>query len=236
MTEEVTINAEMEELPPEEVIEEEVIEEEKPSIDLESVRSVIKEELDKWRREQQSLRDRYRHRINKEVEAKVEALKMAGITPTDEHIQAIQESVRKQVEEVVGEEEEMPQQTMQETPEYNPMMIMIQGLFDRYGTALEEHDPEVKLVNRDAADEAEYLASVKEAILAKKARLEKRRSSPAAAPGMTARGGNTADLTEKYKQEMLAARGQGYLVGKAIREKYRKLGVPVDQIGFTIIS
>lgn len=44
-------------------------------------------------------------------------------------------------------------------------------------------------------------------------------------------GGNApppADLVAEYRKEMLAARGKGAMAGREIREKYAKLGVPVD--------
>ena len=49
-------------------------------------------------------------------------------------------------------------------------------------------------------------------------------------------GGNvappTGDLSEKYKKEMLAARGKGMAVGSEIKAKFRKLGVDVDNVVF----
>ncbi len=51
-------------------------------------------------------------------------------------------------------------------------------------------------------------------------------SSPAPKAGMEAE-------TQKYIKEMLAAQGNKIL-GKSIKEKYRKAGVPVDNVQFTV--
>lgn len=45
---------------------------------------------------------------------------------------------------------------------------------------------------------------------------------------------NVQELADKYQQEMLAARGKGYAVGDAIKQKYREMGVPVDDILFEV--
>jgi len=51
-------------------------------------------------------------------------------------------------------------------------------------------------------------------------------ATPAGAP-------DVKTLTEKYRQETLAARGKKE-VAKAIKDKYRKMGVPVDGVTFSI--
>lgn len=73
------------------------------------------------------------------------------------------------------------------------------------------------------------------------ARLAQRRASqpashPAAAPPLTGGGGSTGgpeSLKNDYIREMLAARGKKMLL-KEIKEKYRKLGAPVDNITFSV--
>lgn len=51
--------------------------------------------------------------------------------------------------------------------------------------------------------------------------------------GAPASGGPSTSTADKYKQEMLAARGKGREAILAIKEKYRKAGVDVDSIPLT---
>jgi hypothetical protein len=44
---------------------------------------------------------------------------------------------------------------------------------------------------------------------------------------------NANELMGEYKSKMLAARGNKTL-GKEIREKYKKLGVPVETVVFSV--
>lgn len=215
-------------------------EQESAKVDPEVIRQILREELDKWNREQQSLRAKLKNKITKEVESKIEALKIAGINPTDQHINAIRESVERQFIEAYDEEEggepARAQAAAQEQQQIIPLQAIVLSMMEREGIVLYENDPEMSIVKFDAQDEAEFLSSVKKAIEAKKDRGNKKKpvGNPAAVPAITARGGASGDLVEQYKKEMIAARGQGYLVGRAIKEKYRKLGLPVDDIGFTI--
>jgi len=101
-----------------------------------------------------------------------------------------------------------------------------------------QDDPEAEMIDSKAKTPREYFESVAKAAAAKAARLENREKEGAGArlpgAGLTARGQASAEsLTEQYKQEMLANRGKGYSVGAAIKEKYRKMGVSVDEVPLT---
>jgi hypothetical protein len=57
--------------------------------------------------------------------------------------------------------------------------------------------------------------------------------SPAAVVTPSGSGGDNQNLmANKYRQEMIAARGKGVDVGRAIREKYQGQGVDIDAISF----
>jgi hypothetical protein len=68
----------------------------------------------------------------------------------------------------------------------------------------------------------------------RKAAFKKAKGEKIMPAAVVAEGGKTTapggDLTEKYKSEMLAARGKGHAAGRAIKEKYRALGVDVDRV------
>jgi len=103
------------------------------------------------------------------------------------------------------------------------------------GDIVANTDPEAELVDKETRNPDEFLASVRKAAEAKKARQEQERLEQAQArsPVMGGSGITQGSLAERYKQDMLAARGQGMDAARSIKEKYRKLGVDVDQVRFT---
>jgi len=226
---------------------EQPVEEGRTSI-AEEIRALIRDELreglKRWDREQQALRAKLRNRINKDVERQVAAMKSAGINPTQEQIQKIYESVQDSIVEEFGDNqphEEAVQPSEAVSDEQALLQRDILAIMEEAGVTLEQTDPEIQLINTNAATRYQFLKSIEKAVQAKKDRLSGEKSSRAsgniaAAPALSGKGADSGDLKQKYIDEMLAARGQGRIVGQAIKEKYRKLGVPVDDIGFTILS
>lgn len=99
-------------------------------------------------------------------------------------------------------------------------------------------DPEYAAIvakhSRSALDEEAFYDDVDALVEKTQAKTGKQEGVSASAVVME--GGNvappTGDLTEKYKSEMAAARGQGAAAGREIKAKYRKLGVAVDAVVF----
>lgn len=95
-------------------------------------------------------------------------------------------------------------------------------------------DPEYEeLVNsfKDEGDEAEFKASVR--VLSAQRKTAQATSDVNVQPERT--GVRQASLTDEaledsFRKEMLAARGQGMGVGRAIKEKFRQKGLDVDSI------
>lgn len=104
----------------------------------------------------------------------------------------------------------------------------------RIQNAVSAEDLAAKIAAAVRADERAAIEAARErAVEAEKRALEAR----AASGELDTLGGNPAGAVvltaDKYKQEMLAARGKGMEVGRAIKEKYRKAGVDVDHIPLT---
>lgn len=99
-------------------------------------------------------------------------------------------------------------------------------------------DPEYAAIvakhSRGALDEEAFYDDVD--VLVEKAHAKTGKQEGVSASAVVMEGGNiappTGDLTEKYKSEMLAARGRGMDVGREIKRKYRQLGVDVDAVEF----
>ena len=100
--------------------------------------------------------------------------------------------------------------------------------------SIEPDDPEYEeLVNgfKDEGDEAEFRASVR--VLSARRKTAQATSDVNVQPERT--GVRQATLTnealeDSFRKEMLAARGQGMDVGRAIKEKFRQKGLDVDSI------
>jgi len=100
-----------------------------------------------------------------------------------------------------------------------------------------EDETGVRLVNDDLKaiwGDKEYHNWTEPKRDAIKAAVKKLKGESIGAGAVVAEGGKTAppqgDLAEKYKSEMLAARGQGSAVGREIKARFRSLGVDVDSI------
>lgn len=100
---------------------------------------------------------------------------------------------------------------------------------------LDANDPQVLELLRGTYRNNDHF----EAVMAKAAlaRVNRPAGSVSAAPVIRSTGETTQagekELVEKYTQEMTAARGRPAEL-KAIKEKYRKLNIPVDSIGFNV--
>ena len=103
------------------------------------------------------------------------------------------------------------------------------------GVQINEHDPEAYALSQ-AKSPREFFAAIETAIEAKRQRTSTEPEEQGATPQRTPTnlggiGAPTPKATEDdYKIEMYAARGQGALKGREIKDKYRKMGVPVDTV------
>lgn len=103
------------------------------------------------------------------------------------------------------------------------------------GVALDESDPEAGMIDHTSADT--FKDTYAAALLAKKHRIAQAnqpKPTPAAATPTNAGGaGNPVPpaTEDDYRREMLANRGKGAAL-TLIKEKYRKLGIDVDQVSF----
>ena len=97
-----------------------------------------------------------------------------------------------------------------------------------------DNDPMVReVLGGTYNDPSEMLSAVAKKI------IEKNHQPPS---GVTAAQPNFAaapppsvnQYTQEYKKEMMGARGKGYAVGDAIKQKYRELGVDVDHTSFSV--
>jgi hypothetical protein len=99
---------------------------------------------------------------------------------------------------------------------------------------LSTNDPEFLALLRGVSrmDKATFDGKVKDYILGKK--KPPKPANPADVVQSPARAGATEKskeaLQSEYLKEMAGARGKGYQVGDAIKEKYRKQGLNVDEI------
>jgi hypothetical protein len=94
----------------------------------------------------------------------------------------------------------------------------------------------IELLRGKYASRAEFDLAVQRHIVSK---LKPAKSAnPADVVQSPARGGTPAKSVETlaadYKKEILDARGKGSRFGDAIKDKYRQLGVDVDNISFTV--
>ncbi len=105
----------------------------------------------------------------------------------------------------------------------------VRGVVEKHG--LSGSEPELKQYMTEAKGQSLYnMLSGLEKVAVEVA--EKRKATPA---GILPSGSSPPakpDLDQKFIEEMWAAKGQGMAAGRVIKEKYRALGVKVDQIGF----
>lgn len=111
-------------------------------------------------------------------------------------------------------------------------------------SAIQKRATEVLTDAEIAFDDPEYTALVNkphanpEAFIAEVEKLGRRRLKQKFQPGAASNAGgggsipasSKSTLADKYKKEMLAARGQGMSKGQEIRDKFRAQGVDVDNI------
>ena len=107
-------------------------------------------------------------------------------------------------------------------------------IMDDAGVQIEKNDPEAALL-AEARTPREYFLAVETAIETKRQRTstepkEEEGATPPRTPtNLGGSGAPTPKATvDDYKKEMYAARGQGAVKGREIKDKYRKLGVEVD--------
>lgn len=207
------------------------------------IRSELKEGLQQWDREQQALRAKLRNKINREVERQFEALREAGIDPTQEQKQKIYDVVQNSIVEEYGQKEQQLNGQDNIGAETNvdddnaTLQYEVADILKEVGVEVLQNDPEFLLIDFDAKTKYAFLRSVEKAAREKYERLAnegKKIGNPAAAPALVGRG-ESAELKSKYIQEMISARGQGHIVGKSIKDKYRKLGVNVDEIDIDFV-
>lgn len=194
--------------------------------------------LEDVKRQTQSLTDRASSRIEKRVQDElkkfdevVKIQKQAGI----EIDQATLKNLRNEiVTNALTQVEDQPAPAMQsgQPPSSTEQALIAftnqaaEAIAEELGVTLEKDDPEAKLVNHDSPKA--FLSSLRKATEAKKQRLEQSPASDVRVPTMNVGSPSVGSLTEQYKSEMLANRGTGLPKMREIKEKYRKMGVDVD--------
>lgn len=165
--------------------------------------------LETQKRDLQSLVDKNVSRVDSRVQTAlataqqaIELYASSGIQLTDAQKQAIQTNAINKA--FLTPQEQAPQQAapkpqQRQSPEpstqaYDPVSMTAQLMVDRAGITFEPGDPEVRLINTNAANPEDYLASVGKAIAAKKARIT-RVPSPAGAPGPMGKGQGSGKLS-----------------------------------------
>lgn len=216
------------------------------------IQAMLTEVEQRIAREAQSLMDKKLSKSEKKAQERIAAL-MTAVKNGDVEMSPEQLAAAKQriaVEAITADEpapaepkiEPQPAQVTQQSQQSDPFQAAYIAECLAAGLSKDDiivqDDPEAELIDQKAKTLREYLESVAKAAEAKVARLEKRDKEGAGArlpgAGLTARGQASAEsLTEQYKQEMLANRGNGYSVGATIKEKYRKMGVNVDEVSLT---
>ena len=201
--------------------------------------------IEQVKRDSQSLVDKSMGRVSRDLASlkdAVEKVRATGVEITPEQ----EKEMRSRVIEQSLAEVDKPSQEKQETqpaaqleakPAPDPVSAVAVQMMKSIlgGDIVANTDPEAELVDKETRNPDEFLASVRKAAEAKKARQEQERLEQAQArsPVMGGSGITQGSLAERYKQDMLAARGQGMDAARSIKEKYRKLGVDVDQVRFT---
>ncbi len=208
-----------------------------------SVEYVTKADLEtlseKLRREAQSMIDSNVSRIdkrvaetNKRVEEQIKAFQDAGVTLTPEQIQKVKaQEMNKALAAAPEHEQQLQQQTSGDAEYVN---IMAQNMMKSAGVNITEESPGFAFVDLETKDPYKFLKSVEKAI-DHELRIRQSAGNPAAVPGDVAgKGQASSTLNDQYTKEMIAARGKGKLVRKAIMKKYQDMGVDVGSVGFTL--
>jgi hypothetical protein len=206
-----------------------------PSVDVEAIRKAAAAEA---RREAQSKHDQQTARLHKEYQARERELKAAASARLGKAGYDDPDTIFRDVEvlQKARQYDELSAQAQQAAEWDN----YVEGLATAYGLA--PSDPrlagagsaqELKskanaAMLEDAAKEREK--AVKEARAAAVARAEAKVDNGDLDTLGGAPPAGSPSLEERYKKEMLAAKGQGARKGREIREKYRAQGVDVDYI------
>jgi hypothetical protein len=202
-----------------------------PAVDLEALAKMFEERLDKkldeFGRKQQGLRKKQEERIRQTVNDLLAAQRAAGVEMTKEQTQLLESHVRQQVEaeEVKAEEPPAPQKADKADPMQEYVANGIKEIFDEFGVVY-TNDPEAEGLDK-ISDPVKFLLELRKRAEKKAQRLKV--PAEARTPTMST-SGQAGNMESEYKKEMLANRGKGYKVGEEIKEKYRKLGVKVDEI------
>ncbi len=195
--------------------------------------SVLREDLKGWiqegtERTKQSQRDAIKARVPEVVRetlaAEIEAIKKYAPDEKQKELQ-----FEALVTHLTSEDSKPEEKPASSSPDESTVEREVRGVVEKHG--LSGSEPELKQYMTEAKGQSLFdMLTGLEKVAVEVA--EKRKASPA---GILPSGSSPPpkpDVIQKYKEEMWAARGQGNAVGKAIKEKYRELGVEVDLIGF----
>jgi hypothetical protein len=122
----------------------------------------------------QSMQASHDAETQKEIKSQLETLRKAGVEVTPQQAEIIQNSIK---ERMTQDDNVEPQNAPQATPQQaqaetqqNPVVSAAMKIMDKYGVKLEQGDPELAMVNNQTQDPGEFLASVVDAVLAKRDR------------------------------------------------------------------
>ena len=213
--------------------------------DIEALRSAAKDEA---RREAQSAKDREIARLHQTYQQREKALlsKVKGTLQSAGYEDADRLEQQLVAESELEEYRAMKSQQAAKASSQSYGEGLIQDIADRYEVKIPKNDPRLwdePFENWDQFKErirelAKTEVAAKRAAEKEKMEGERREAvdtrlasgelnTLGGAPSGTPSGNQ---LDEKYKKEMYAVRGKGNMVGRDIKDKYRKLGVEVDTI------
>lgn len=208
-------------------------------ISKKAFQETLNEALQQQERKFQGMLDKSASRLdkrieeaNKQVEQAKAMLELSGMKMTAEQESILREKVIQKAIASTGVETSPGELEQKSQAQVHPVVATALEMMRKSGVQIEKDDPEYGVIDHETTDEFDFLASVKKAIQTKQARLSRPKGQSSATPGDIGTGGAASKtaLADKYKQEMLAAKGQGMSKAREIQAKYAKLGVPVEGI------
>lgn len=206
---------------------------------MQEERAKIAEESAKAFRAMQSMTDKKARAVASDAQKQLEAMKSTGAQFTPEMERDFVNRTVNSYLQSISDEQPAP------APEKAQSGGLPKELFDAAGIRVSkiakkfgveeftaEHNEQLNKLWANVKDLASYDDFLDKAEDVFKPKSGSKTPPQARIASLAGNGGTSAPTAEKYKSEMLAARGKPNEV-RAIKEKYKKAGLDVDQIRFT---
>lgn len=181
----------------------------KSGLSEDRIAQIIDERLDRFNRQQQSLRDKQESRIKNEIQKQIGLMQKAGVEVTDEMKQRIETVAREDFANEFQQSNDSSGTEGQPKPrmdqrEMNPKEQLVNSEVDKldqqYGFSINQDDPEAKDIQTD--NPFEFVRKYEKALIAKAERLSvPGQTNPAAqlhmAGGSGTPGNRLANVTDK---------------------------------------